>query len=133
MFYIELYTLLIAVVYVAVNGFYIADLTANGPGSGQAIVDCATTTTTTRGDVHMALNSECVRNHATLGRWNGTAQSFGSPQKPLQEWRQSGASIDWVLTEVQAEGTNLQAHERRDCLVASDFICKRISFCRHRT
>ena len=101
------------------------DLATNGPGSGQAVVDCAATTTTTRGDVQMALNTECVRNLATLGRWNGTAQSFGSPQKSLHEWRQSGASIDWVLTEVQAEGTNLQAHERRDCLVASDFTCKR--------
>ena len=129
-FYIELYTLLIAVVYIAVKGVYtVVDQSVSSSG-GQALVDCATTdTSTTRGDVHMALSTECVHSHATLGRWNATAQSFSSAQQqqPLREWEQQpGAGIDWVLTEVQAEGATLQAHERRDCLVASDFVCKRI-------
>jgi hypothetical protein len=96
--YIELYTLLVAAVYVGTNGLFAElDESGGGGGGGHAIVDCGAEYTTTRGDVQMRLGTECVRAQATLGTWNGTAAEFAAPQKPLAEWRAGGSKkIDWV-------------------------------------
>ena len=73
----------------------------------------------------MSLSTECIREQATVGVWSGAAQDFKSSPQPLAQWQQQNP-IDWVLTEVQTEGVRMAAHERRGCLVAADFTCKRL-------
>ena len=116
--FIELYTLVGVVIYL------ITVVEETGGGVLAATCD-STLMSMTRGSVQVELNNGCVADSAQIGVWNVQNQSFDdSTFETLETWKaRTGANLEWIYTEASAAGSVIEANEKRDCLVASDFRC----------
>ena len=116
--YVELYTLAGVIV------FLITIVEENGGGALSTTCD-ATVTSLTHGSVQVELNNGCVAANAQVGVWSARNQSFDlTSYISLNDWKnQTGTEVEWVFTKEVAAGSVIDAHMKRDCLVASDFRC----------
>ena len=116
--YVELYTLAGVIV------FLITIVEENGGGALSTTCD-ATVTSLTHGSVQVELNNGCVAANAQVGVWSARNQSFDlTSYISLNDWKnQTGTEVEWVFTKEVAAGSVIDAHMKRDCLVASDFWC----------